>query len=175
VGALVRAKAIPPDAEAVLGRGFSIVYDELDLAALEPTTVASTPPPTQAGLEQLSNDFWHHVLWVAKKLRRGELLLAKQACDCYLTSKVVELARWGASDRDTWHGYRFFERWADEALPDGLRPTFARYDAADIDRALHAKGELFGQLEHQIAQRFRFVEPVDRSEVLRRLDLLLTR
>jgi aminoglycoside 6-adenylyltransferase len=71
------AEAIPPDAQAVLGRGFSIVYDEIELA-LERTTVASTPPPTQAGLEQLSNDFWYHVLWTAKKLRRGELLLAKQ-------------------------------------------------------------------------------------------------
>jgi aminoglycoside 6-adenylyltransferase len=121
----------------------------------------------------MSNDFWYHLLWGAKKLRRGELLLAKQVCDCYLTERLVELVRWRAGDQDTWHGYRLFERWAGEQTSEALRKTFARYDADDIGRALRAKGELFGQLEHGVAQRFGLVEPVDRGEILRRLDELL--
>jgi aminoglycoside 6-adenylyltransferase len=167
------AKKPPPEAAAVLARGFSVIYDDIGLAVPEPA--GSTPSSTrgQAQLDQLSNDFWYHLLWGAKKLRRGELLLAKQACDCYLTERIVELARWRSHGEDTWHGYRFFERWAGEETAQALAPTFARYDAAEIGRALRAKGELFGELEHDVAQRFGLVELVDRGEILRRLDVLL--
>jgi aminoglycoside 6-adenylyltransferase len=163
----------PPEAQAVLARGFSVLYDGIGLRTFEPAAIPPAPAPTQEQLDQLSNDFWYHLLWGAKKLRRGELLLAKQVCDCYLTERIVELVRWRARDEDTWHGYRFFERWAGEQTLDALRPTFAQYDAADIGRGLRAKGEVFGELEHDVAQRFRLVEPVDRSEILRRMDELL--
>lgn len=167
------AKAPPAEADAVLGRGFRVVYDDIGLDDLEPAATPPTAPPTQAALEQLSNDFWYHVLWGAKKLRRGELLVASQVCNCYLTGLLVELARWRAHDRDTWHGYRFFERWAGGEVAGALGPTFAQYEAADIARALRAKCELFGQLEEVVTERFHLVEPVDRSEVMRRLDALL--
>jgi aminoglycoside 6-adenylyltransferase len=167
------ATAPPPEAQAVLDRGFSVVYDEIGLPTLEPAAKTPTPPPTQDRLDHLSNDFWYHLLWGAKKLRRGELLLAKQVCDCYLIERIVQLARWRAQDQDTWHGYRFFERWAGEETAHALGPTFARYDAADVGRALRAKGELFGELEGDVAQRFGLVEPVDRGEIFRRLDALL--
>jgi aminoglycoside 6-adenylyltransferase len=165
--------SIPPDAEAVLARGFSVVYDELGLGDLDPVGPEASPPPAQAALDQVSNDFWYHLLWAAKKLRRGEVLLARQACDCYLTGLVVELVRWLARDQETWHGYRFVERWAGGSIVEALRPTFARYESADVARALRAKGELFGELETQVAQRFALAEPVDRAEILRRLDELL--
>jgi aminoglycoside 6-adenylyltransferase len=165
--------SISPDAEAVLARGFSVVYAELGLGDFNPVGSEAPPHPTQAALDQASNDFWYHLLWAAKKLRRGEVLLAKQACDCYLTGLVVELARWLTRDRDTWHGYRFFERWAGDSIVEALRPTFARYEAADVARALRAKGELFGELGQGVAQRFDLADPVDRAEILRRLDALL--
>jgi aminoglycoside 6-adenylyltransferase len=167
------AKAPPAEADAVLGRGFRVVYDDIGLDDLEPAGTPPAAPPTQAALEQLSNDFWYHVLWGAKKLRRGEVLVAKQVCDCYLTALLVELARWRADGRDTWHGYRFFERWAGGEVADALGPTFAQYEAADIARALRAKCELFGQLEKDVVQRFHLVDAVDRSEVMRRIDALL--
>jgi aminoglycoside 6-adenylyltransferase len=169
----VAAKAPPAEAQAVLGRGFSVLYDDLGLALSEAAGAAPTSPPDQAALEQLSNDFWYHVLWGAKKLRRGELLVAKQVCDGYLTQRLVELVRWLAQDEDTWHGYRFFERWAGEATVKALRPTFARYDAADIARAFRAKALLFGELEENLVKQFGLVEPVDRGEIIRRLDALI--
>jgi aminoglycoside 6-adenylyltransferase len=169
----VVAKEPPPEAEAVLARSFSILYDGIGLAAPEPAGPTPAPPPTQEQLDQLSNDFWYHLLWGAKKLRRGELLLAKQVCDCYLTERIVQLVRWRAHDQDTWHGYRFFERWAGAEMPETLKLTFAQYDAGDIGRALRAKGELFGELEGDVAQRFGLVEPVDRGGIFRRLDALL--
>jgi aminoglycoside 6-adenylyltransferase len=167
------AKRPPIEAAQLLARGFSVIYDDIGLAVPEPAGSTPSSTPSQAQLDQLSNDFWYHLLWGAKKLRRGELLLAKQVCDCYLTERLVELVRWRAHGQDTWHRYRFFECWAGEETAQALRPTFARYDAADIGRALRAKGELFGDLEYGVAQRFGLAEPVDGAEILRRLDTLL--
>jgi hypothetical protein len=44
----------------------------------------------------------------------------------------------------------------------------------DVARALRATGELFGRLEDDVAQRFGLTAGVDRDEVLRRLDALVT-
>jgi aminoglycoside 6-adenylyltransferase len=163
----------PPEAAAVLARGFSVIYDDIGLAMPEPAESTPSSTPSEAQLDQLSNDFWYHLLWGARKLRRGEVLLAKQVCDCYLTERIVELVRWRAHDQDTWHGYRFFERWAGAETAEALKPTFAQYDPTDIGRALRAKGELFGELESDVARRFGLVQPIDRREILRRLDGLL--
>jgi hypothetical protein len=101
---------------------------------------------------------------------RGEVLLAKQVCDCFLTGHVVQLARWRAQGVDTWHGLRFFERWAGEEVVDALGRTFAMYDADDIRRALRVTGELFGRLEDDVARRFALASPVDRAEILARFE-----
>jgi aminoglycoside 6-adenylyltransferase len=162
------AREIPPEANVVLARGFEVIYGQTS----EPPEAVSVEalPPTQEQFDQLSNDFWYHLLWAAKKLWRGELLLAKQVCDGYLKGLIVELARWRALGTDAWHGLRFFERWAGDDLVEALGPTFATYEAADIARALRATGELFAKLEDDVAGRFMLVSSVDREEVFRRLD-----
>jgi aminoglycoside 6-adenylyltransferase len=167
------AREIPPGAAPVFARGFRILYD--DGLGLEPPehAPAEAAPPSQAELDRLANDFWYHLLWAAKKLRRGELLVAKQACDCWLTGLLVELVRLRAHGLDTWHGYRFFERWAGEDVVEALPRTFAAYDAADLARALRATGELFARLQREVAERFGLEQPVDESEILRRLDALV--
>jgi Streptomycin adenylyltransferase len=88
---------------------------------------------------------------------------------------VPELARWRSEETDTWHGLRFFERWAGDDLVEALGPTFARYEAEDVARALRAKAELFGGVEDEVAARYDLVVPEDRAEVLRRLEGLLAR
>jgi aminoglycoside 6-adenylyltransferase len=167
------AHSPPVEVAPVLARGFRVVVGEaateaLDLSSVEPAR------PTQAQFDQLATDFWYHLLWGAKKLWRGEVLLAKQNCDCWLTSRLIELARWRSHGLDTWHGLRFFERWAGDDLLEALPATFARYDAADVARALRAKGELFRKLEDDVAALLGLTVHVDREEVLRRLDELVT-
>jgi aminoglycoside 6-adenylyltransferase len=167
------AAEIPPEADAVFARGFRILYaDGISFPEREPSRI-DTPPPTQDQFDQLANDFWYHLLWFAKKLWRGEVLVAKQACDGWLTGRLVELARWRSHEPDTWHGSRFFERWAGDELVESLGPTFAAYDAQDIARALRAKAELFGKVEDDVAARYELTVPEDRPEVFRRLETLL--
>jgi aminoglycoside 6-adenylyltransferase len=174
--ALVPAAAladIPAEAAEVFARGFRVLYDDGIGVEQPDASLRESPLPTQSQLDQLANDFWYHLLWAAKKLWRGEVLLAKQVCDCGLKWRLVELARWLAHGADTWHDLRFFERWAGDDLVEALGPTFAGYDAADVARALRATGELFGRLEDEVASRFDLTSPVDRAEVFRRLDSLL--
>jgi aminoglycoside 6-adenylyltransferase len=165
------AEAMPPEAGAVIARGFQVLYG--DAIEISEAALAEPSPPTQEQFDQLSNDFWYHLLWAAKKLWRGELLVAKQACDCFLTWRLVDLARWRAQGQDTWHGLRFFERWAGDDLVEALGQTFAAYEKQDLGRALRATGELFGKVEDDVAARFGLTASVDRTEVLRRLDELL--
>jgi aminoglycoside 6-adenylyltransferase len=58
------------------------------LPALAELAATAPPPPlpTEAAFLNQISDFWYHALWAARKLRRGELLVAKQCCDSYLTS-----------------------------------------------------------------------------------------
>jgi len=167
------AAEIPPEADVVFARGFRVLYsDGISFPDREPTSI-ETPMPTQERFDQIVNDFWYHLLWAAKKLWRGEILVAKQACDGWLTGRLVELARWRSNEADTWHGARFFERWAGDDLVAALGPTFARYEVGDLARALRAKAELFGRVEDEVAARYDLVVPEDRAEVLSRLDALL--
>lgn len=164
------------DALRVLARGHRILYDEVGLDEHFATDVKPTGA-TASQLSQLSHDFWYHALWAAKKLRRGEIYVAKQACDGYLKSLVVELLalKARASGMDTWHQGRFLERWAAPSDVTELGGTFARYDEADVARAIKATADMFARLEREVCDR-RGVGPlVDHDEVGRRLDELLER
>jgi aminoglycoside 6-adenylyltransferase len=166
---------------AVLMRGFRVLVDKLGLEpALRRGVSTGAPPrrlPTPAAFEQLTHDFWYHVLWAAKKLRRGEAWIAKQSCDGHLKALLVDLLAWQAqtTDRqvDAWHGGRFLERWADRRAPDGLRHAYARYEASDIARALWATIDLFERVERECAERLGLPLSVPHHHIRQRLGEIL--
>jgi aminoglycoside 6-adenylyltransferase len=125
----------------------------------------------------VSHDFWYHLLWAAKKLRRGELWVATRSCDCYLKGLVVTLLAWHAKaadpGADTWHGGRFLERWADPRALHGLGHAYAGYDAAEVTRALWATAELFERLERACAEQLGMAPSIWHQEVRRRLHEIL--
>jgi aminoglycoside 6-adenylyltransferase len=126
-------------------------------------------PPTQNQFLNLVNDFWYHAVWVAKKLRRGELWTAKQCCDSYMKRALLTMIEWHASaasgwSADTWHNGRFLEQWADPRAVDGLRDAFAHYDAADVRRALLASMDLFRWLATETAGRLGYPYPTSADE-----------
>jgi aminoglycoside 6-adenylyltransferase len=85
------------------------------------------------------SDFWYHALWTARKLRRGEVFTAKACCDGRMKWILIRMLEWHAGDRDTWHDGRFLEEWADPRAITELCDAYARYDAADVERALFAR------------------------------------
>jgi aminoglycoside 6-adenylyltransferase len=167
-----------PGAVAVLDRGFRVLVDKDNLErALRGVAPVSPAPPDAAAFGQLTSDFWYHALWTAKKLRRGEIWIAMQCCDCHLKTLLVRLLAWHAQAShprlDTWHGGRFLERWADRAALRELGGTFARYDAEDVARALWATVALFERLERECAVRLGLQLTVAHDQVRRHLQEVL--
>jgi aminoglycoside 6-adenylyltransferase len=148
-----------PEAAAVVGRGFRVLVDKANLERRLPGGGAPVPPapPDAAVFGHLTQDFWYHALWTAKKLRCGEVWIAKQGCDCYLKTLLVRLLAWHTQAAhpqvDTWHGGRFLERWADRQALHDLRSAYASYDPDDVARALWATVNLFERLERGCAER----------------------
>jgi aminoglycoside 6-adenylyltransferase len=178
--AAARRMAEDPEGMAVLRRGFWVLVDTLDLEAdLRDGAARPSPPglPDQAAFDQLTHDFWYHLVWAAKKLRRGELWIATQTCNCHLKGLLVTLLGWHTrADEplaDTWHGGRFLERWADPHALRELRHAYAGYDAAEVARALWATAELFQRLERECAQQLGLELSVPHPRVWRWLGEIL--
>jgi aminoglycoside 6-adenylyltransferase len=161
----------PPEIAGVIQRGVRFVLDKDGLADdLDVALVGSVArqPPTRDEFLNLVNDFWYHTVWVAKKLRRGELWTAKLCCDSYMKRLLLAMIEWHAGAAsgwrdDTWHAGRFLEQWADRRAVDGLRAAFAHYDSADVRRALFATMDLFRWLATETAERlgYPYPEPAD--------------
>lgn len=171
-------KGLLADSEAlgVLARGYRILYDEVGLdEQFSRATRVEPAHATASQLAELSHDFWYHAVWAAKKLRRGEIYVAKQACDGYLKSLVVEFLAIKARDSgtETWHQGRFLERWAEPSDIAELAGTFARYDAADVARAIKATADMFARLERELCDRRGMRALVNHDEIGRRLEVLL--
>jgi len=165
---------LSPEGLSVLGRGFIILLDK-DHKLGELQSLAGTKRPVSLGLptegEFLANvsDFFYHVLWVAKKLRRGETWTAKMGCDGYLKLLVVRMIEWStvADTRtkvDVWHDGRFLDSWAPPEVRSRMPATFAQYDPLDISRALGETGRLYSQLARQVAGAFGWDYPRQAEE-----------
>lgn len=176
----LRHAAADPEAAHVLQRGYRVLLDRIGVDDLLAPAAAAQPerrPPTERELGELASDFWYHALWAARKLARGEVLMAKRSVDGYLKECLLRLLTWHARatnpELDTWHDARFFERWADPRAVAALREAYARYDAGDVARALHATMDVFELFERETAQRLRYAPPPDRGPVRRLVEEVL--
>jgi aminoglycoside 6-adenylyltransferase len=155
------------EAAEVLGHGVRVIVDKDRLAAKLPLVFAEAQPyrpPTQRDFLNAVNDFWYHTVWGTKKLRRGELWVAKSSCDSYLKRLLLRMMEWHARatkgpDYDTWQLGRFLEEWADHRALAGLRDAFAHYDEEDVRRALLATMDLFRWLAIETAERLGYPYP----------------
>lgn len=152
-------------AMTVLRRGFRTLVDKD--AAMQVVPTAAPPPglPSAAEYANLVNDFWFHLVWAAKKNRRGEWMVAADAVNGYLHALLIRTVRWhalirGPPGQDLWHGARYFERWADPRVRRGLPPTVAGYDPTSIARSLQANRTLFGWLADELGAGLSFPNPV---------------
>jgi aminoglycoside 6-adenylyltransferase len=147
--------ADPAAAAVVLGRGMRVLVDKDGFVARAGVSgpPMPPPPPDQAAIDNLCADFWYHVVWTAKHLRRGEVWWAKGCCDGHLKGLLAQMLEWNATamGRDPWFRGRFLEEWADPAAVAGLRAAFAHYDLDDTWRALAATMDVFGDLARRTA------------------------
>ncbi|MFC1976153.1 aminoglycoside 6-adenylyltransferase [Chloroflexota bacterium] len=164
----------PAEILSVLQRGYRVILDRQggELAKLLPPldpTPSPPQPPTLDEFDNLCHDFLYHVVWMAKKLRRGELWMAKACVDDYMKWLLLRMVEWHAQARnggmlDTWHGGRFLEKWADPRVIDDLGQAFAHYDKADLKRALLATVDLFGWVAQETAQELAYQYPTEADQ-----------
>ena len=163
----------------VLRRGFRTLVNK---ESVDLTVAAGSPAialPTLSEFTNLVNDYWFHLVWTAKKLRRGERLAALEATNGYLRALLVRAVRWhaiagGPNRAPVWHGARFFESWADPRVVRELPATVAEYEDRSIAGALRGGRTLFSWLTEELRERLSFPPPIrDRSGVSSYLDELL--
>ena len=151
------------DAAAVLERGVRVVLDKdgqlrQRLSAVAPASPTAGELPAQAAFMQDVQDFWYHAVWIAKKLRRGEVWTAVRCCNGLLPAHLLQMIEWQAHATrgvayDTWHQGRFLEEWADPWVLAELRGALAHYDTEDTWRALTASMDLYRRLSHEVAAK----------------------
>jgi aminoglycoside 6-adenylyltransferase len=179
---MLQADSVPPEAKTgveelrtVMRRGVRMLVDkdgtmEQIASMLIPGEPPQAVPPTEKEFLNLVNDFWYHTIWVAKKLRRGELWTAKACLDGYLKwDCVLPMVQWHTKashgwQTDIWHSGRFMEKWADQRVIEGLRGSFAHYDAADIARALLAQMESFREVAIETVKLLGYLYPQDADD-----------
>lgn len=157
------------EGRAVLRRGCEVLVDkDSRLRDIGPESRDPGPPfPASLSKTEFESevaDFWYHVLWLAKKLRRGELWIAKMGCDGYLKRLLLRMIEWQTIVRngpsaDVWHEGRFLDTWVAPEVRDRLPATFARYERADVVRALYETARLYGDLAREVARNRRWEYP----------------
>lgn len=160
------AGGIPEQVADIIGRGIRILLDKDSLLA--PLAGAISRPslqstPSEAEFVNLVSDFWYHTVWVTKHLRRGELWWAKSGADGYLKGLLLRMLEWHTRaydpTADTWMNGRFLEEWADARVVAALPAIYARYDQADIWRALLATMDLFRWVSRETATVLHYSYP----------------
>lgn len=146
----------------VLARGYEVLLDKDGFwtghpELHRPPPLASDRLPTPEAFRATADDFWYHVLWTAKKIRRGEIWTAKFCCDGYLKILLLRILEWqvlssSGNDVDIWHNGRFLEEWVPSEILARIPATFATYELEDLERALEATGRLFSEVSRDLAK-----------------------
>lgn len=146
-----------PQLLSVLSKGFEILIDkDTILPTVEDTNKSNLVQKERTEeIENMVHDFWYHAALTAKKLCRGELLQGKIICDTYMKDLLVTLIRAQARlkngvEYETWHGYRFFEEWADPEVVAKFTKIYSHYRENDVWRALIETMNLFREVSMEV-------------------------
>lgn len=163
-----RDTGLPPGPAGVVRRGYRILFDEIGLTGTIAKAATAAPtrplPPHEETFGEVVSEFWYIALWAARKLARGELWVARRACECGLKALLSRVLEWQARARDeavdTWHGSRFLEHWADPAVLRELAQTAGTYEPREAHAALLATTRLFERVAHETARELGFAYPI---------------
>jgi len=150
----------------IFQRGYHILLDKDDWTDLI-THLDPAPPPQASSPTQISNeihDYWFHVVWTTKKLKRGELWSAMNCLNCYMKNKLrhmieVHAVLFGEGEVVTWHNGRLLEKWSAPTINQRLLGSFADYDAHALTTALRHQSALYHDLASEVADKLNISYP----------------
>lgn len=104
-------------------------------------------PPSEAAFVDFVENFWQRVVRIAKKLRAGQLYVARRWCAAQ-ADDLMRLVEWHARlthnlPSSTWYRDKYLEHWADPRVVAALPQLYPHYDAADMQQALFALMDVF--------------------------------
>jgi aminoglycoside 6-adenylyltransferase len=167
---LTPAQVVEAHLEEVLARGWRILLDRDGGMGQLDFPVPQAQPPDAEAFQQAVHGFWRYVERAAKKLRRGELWMAKGLVDGTLKTGLLVMLEWHAGAggaADAWYDGHHLEAWADPRALAALPETFARYETGDLWRALRATMTLYGWLGRETAARLGLVYPAETEAHIR--------
>ena len=163
---IVAAPTLPDELEA----GYKVLLDkdDLTLAMQPPTFKAYWPkPPTLGAYQTHVNDFLSDAPYVAKCLRRGELLPLKWALDNDMKHVyLLKMLEWYVGVKSNWSipvgslG-KGLKRLVPRDIWERLEQTYAGADVEDNWRALEATLALFRQVATEVGQPLGYAYPHD--------------
>ncbi|HEV2073956.1 MAG TPA: aminoglycoside 6-adenylyltransferase [Thermomicrobiales bacterium] len=159
---------------ATIARGYRVLIDRNErltpiLRRITTITECEPLPPTYEQFDETINDFWYHCVWIAKKLRRGDLIVAHECLDGHQRRLIMHLIRWHPERKGTlWHGARFMEEWAPQEVTMRLATTWAEHDTESIRCALTNMMDLVAWLTKEIANAYSLEETPVAPEVAAR-------
>ena len=119
----------------------------------------------------LVSDFHYHVVWAAKKLARGETLVARECLDGYLRQLYLRCCAWEAISRGSSPPAvrlsRFFEIWASQSAIKGMATLCTRYEALEVARSLRASIPAFSSIAVIVADAVCAAYPADAERKIR--------
>jgi aminoglycoside 6-adenylyltransferase len=165
-----------PIIRAWYAKGHRILVDKINYSRI---VEASCPAPmekkaiTEEDFCNNVNNFWFHTIWATKKLRRGEVWVAKNCIDVYLKNLLREMLEYEAIARngaefDIWHDGRFFDEWVDPSIRSRLRDAYGKYDRESLQLALWSTMELYTTAARNTARLMNYSYPTGSEEYARR-------
>ena len=156
------------DFTSLFARGAKVLFDRMNGTA-RIMEAAQTPQkpyeiPSEAEFDNLTQDFWYHTVWTAKKILRGETWAAKQCLDGYLRSLLRRLLEMHAhalhgEHYDTWHDGRFLDCWAEPWVAKALKTAYAPYDLQEMPKALMQTANIFRRAAKETAEKYGYPYP----------------
>ena len=153
----------------IMRPGYRILLDKDGVLARVAGLVSrlTLPPSRERPLDEITGDFWYHAVWTAKKLRRGELWMAKGCCDGYLKDRFLEVYSLARTQPEGLTAVRFIDETLDAETAEQLRESYGAYDRAGVARALTVTLDLFARAARQASERLGISLDADEEQFAR--------
>lgn len=167
-----------PNLLAVLNKGYRVIYDKTKLIKKNiEISLKSKGPVIEnysiSEIENLVNDFYYHIIWATKKIKRKELWTGVNCINNYLAKLLLTMIKYYSMICNNhvldWHGGRFLEDYIPENITLKLKDCFCRYDENEAIRAINAVHDLFTELSKSVYRKCGYKFNNDQVEHIKKL------
>lgn len=135
-------------AARTLSFGYRVVYGS------DAPFVAVAPQHSRPDLEATVSRFWYRAWWAARKVQRGEIIMAARMINGTLHTLLLEVLAEASGSVTTGHvDPRCVDTWLDEATRARLTMCVAGYEVHSVREAIWSTATLFSEAVGRCAAR----------------------